>query len=89
MTYRLRIDNVLTCNVGQDSVVMDTVRGVYYSLNETGTFIWNMLKENASLDIIKDRLLDEFEVTPNQCQADIAQLIKELVSLEILQWQDI
>lgn len=55
---------------------MDTKR--YYTLNETGSVIWNHLGKGLSLSEIAEKLQQEYEVEIQQAQNSVARLAQEL-----------
>jgi hypothetical protein len=55
---------------------MDTKR--YYTLNETGSVIWNHLGRGLSLSEIAEKLQQEYEVEIQQAQNSVVRLAQEL-----------
>jgi hypothetical protein len=55
---------------------MDTKR--YYTLNETGSVIWNHLGKGFSLSEIAEKLQQEYEVEIQQAQNSVVRLAQEL-----------
>lgn len=52
--------------------------GCIYTLNEVGAFIWEHLDgKNRFLDV-RDLILEEFEVSPEQAEEDLAELVDDL-----------
>jgi hypothetical protein len=54
------------------------------SLNEVGTFIWESLKEGATLDQVVASVLEEFDTSPDVARADARELISTLLEKEML-----
>lgn len=50
-----------------EAVILDLKSGVYYGLNDVGARIWNLLQEPRKVDEIRDTLLAEYSVEPEQC----------------------
>ena len=63
-----------------ESVILNMQSGLYYSLNEVGTYIWAMLVEERTLEEIIANIVTEFEVTVDQAQRDLFKLIQELLT---------
>lgn len=55
---------------------LDTKR--YYTLNETGSVIWNHLGKGLSLSEIAEKLQQEYEVETQQAQNSVLRLGQEL-----------
>ena len=74
-----RID-VMSRRLDLETVMMDVEKDAYYGLNETGTWIWELLTEPMSVASVRDRLAAEFEVTPQKCERDVIAFVQSLVS---------
>lgn len=84
--YR-RNDNFVFRRIEDETILVpikDNVgdMGSIYSLNELGAFIWEQLDGERRLDAIKKSILDEFDVSANQAEADINEFITDLVEID-------
>ena len=61
-----------------EAVILHLKSGVYYSLNSTGASIWNLLQKPRKVSEIRDVILEEYEVEPQQCEGDLLVLLQEL-----------
>lgn len=62
-----------------ETVILDYERGVYYTLDEVGTFIWKMLQQKPmTVAELKAEVLAEYDVDEATCENDIYALIKAL-----------
>ena len=57
----------------------------YYSLNPTGTHIWQGLKHEHSLQEISDRLQAVFEVDADRANRSILAFVNELAQHRLVQ----
>jgi hypothetical protein len=57
----------------------------YYSLNPTGTHIWQGLKQGLSLQEISDRLQAVFEVDTNKANHSVLEFVHELAQHKLVQ----
>lgn len=55
-----------------------------YVLNETGAAIWGRLDGTRSLRDITGDLLDEYEVSPEQLERDVQELLNDLLSIQAI-----
>jgi hypothetical protein len=62
----------------QESVILDLKSGMYFGLNPVGARIWQLVQQPASVDAIIQTILDEYDVAPAQCEADVMQLLGKL-----------
>lgn len=53
-------------------------------LNETGTFLWNLLYEGHTKKEIIDKVCEEYEVDAATAEADLDELIKALENNKIV-----
>jgi hypothetical protein len=49
-----------------------------YTLNEVGALVWELIDGIRSIKDIKDAILEEYEVTPEQVDTDIKGFIYDL-----------
>lgn len=64
--------------LGEETVILHTVDGIYYGLDPVGTVLWNLLRKPRSVQELRDRLLDEFEVEAERCERDVVALVQQL-----------
>ncbi len=51
----------------------------YIQLNETAAFLWNELSEPKTAEELVRKLINEFDVSAEQAEADVAEYLAELV----------
>ncbi|OGR75460.1 MAG: hypothetical protein A2X32_13150 [Elusimicrobia bacterium GWC2_64_44] len=69
---------------GDEAVILNLETSEYYSLNETGTFIWELLAAGKPAARITEALSAEYGVTADQAAEDLADFLKDLSKLKIL-----
>jgi hypothetical protein len=60
----------------------------YYSLNSTGTYIWQGLKQGLTLREISDRLQAVFEVDADRAHRSVLAFVDELAQHKLVQSLD-
>ena len=70
--------------VDGETVVLSPSDLRYHSLNESAAAIWALLAAPSSVDRIVEQLLDEFEVAPDECRADVEACLAELTELGVV-----
>lgn len=76
--YKLSDKQVSTTFSGE-SVILNHADGTYYTLNEVGSFIWDLIEESPkSMDELAEAVQDEFEVSEEECIRDIKSLLTDL-----------
>lgn len=78
----------LTADFEGDSVVLDLRDGVYYELNEVATRVWELVQAPVSVQTILDTLVVEYDVGLEECEADLATLLQDMVSGGLIELRD-
>jgi len=76
---------VLDSKIDDETVMMDIDQGSYFGLNETGTWIWALLKEPTVVADLCDRLMEDFDVPREQCEQQVVGFLEELLNRGLLQ----
>jgi hypothetical protein len=83
---RLQVPDTVVMRVVDDSaVLLDTVSGRYFALDEVGRRAWVVLTQAASLQQAHDTLMAEYDVTPQRLRQDLEALVERLVSLGLVE----
>jgi len=56
--------------------------GSIYNLNEIGALIWEQLDGERNLEAVKDKILDEYDVSPQDAAADLKAFVTDLIEIE-------
>lgn len=70
--------------IGDESVVLNLADGKYYGLNDMANRVWRELQQPRSIDQIAAALTAEYEVAEDQARRDVAQLLAELHTLQLI-----
>ena len=55
-----------------------------YTLNETGARIWELIDGKNKVKEIKEKLIKEFEVTPEEAEKDIIEHLMQLEEIKAI-----
>lgn len=55
------------------------------NLNETGAFLFEILQKGADREELLEKMLDEYDVTPEKASADIDIFIQKLKDADVLE----
>jgi hypothetical protein len=69
---------------GDEIVVVDVRRGVYFSLNAVGNVIWKALAAGASIAAAIDVVVAAFDVDAEVARADTERLVAQLREARLL-----
>ncbi len=77
----------LSSESAESVVILNLKDGVYYELKEVGTRVWSLLQQPISLQSILDKLLEEYEVDAERCEADLLALTENLARYGLIEIQ--
>lgn len=75
---------LMTADMNGSAVMMDIMSGKYYNLGEIGGRIWELLEEPTSVSVLVAKLTAEYDVTAEQCRADIEPFLTKLLERGLL-----
>lgn len=67
-----------------ETVMMDLEKGRYFSLNGVGSRIWDIIEEPIEINKIVDSLLEEYDVSRNECQENVLEFLGKLDNADII-----
>ncbi len=79
-----RVETVMSSEVGDETMMMDIDRGMYYALNPVSSRIWNLLEQPLSVGAICDRLVAEYDIEPSVCQQEVMNFLGQLLERKIV-----
>jgi hypothetical protein len=83
-TVICRSDALLSNNLGDDVVMMDIEQGAYYGLEGVAARIWEMTEKPVSVGELCDNLEREYEVSREQCRAEVTRFLNDLLNRKIV-----
>jgi hypothetical protein len=81
-------EHVMFRELDGEAVLLNLQNEMYYGLDETGTRMWQVLITSDSVQEAMDQLLEEFDVSPETLEQDMADMITELKSHGLLENAD-
>lgn len=54
-------------------------------LNETGVFLFNLLKDNTTIEALVQSLVNEYEVTKEKANEDVVSFVNKLKEADIIE----
>ena len=74
----------LCCDLQGEAVVLNLNSGTYFGLNPLGTRIWELIREPAMVVDVYRRLLKEYEVDADQCEAELLSFLNQLQANDLI-----
>lgn len=80
------IDTNIICwsKMENETVVINLETGFYYSLDELGGWIWDMLSENVPREEIASRIAASYEIDEAAALADLKEFMQELRTEQLI-----
>lgn len=82
------VDDQISCELADGSVILNLCDGIYYGLNSVGCRIWNLIQDPIAFKEIQAVLLDEYEVEPDKCALEIRFFLQEMVRKGLVEIRD-
>ena len=64
--------------VDDQVVILDYESGTYFTLNEVGSRIWQLVAQGNTVRAIQEQLLQEYEVSEDQLHQDLLNILSQL-----------
>jgi hypothetical protein len=74
----------LASKLNDEVVILNLNSGVYFGLNEVGVRVWDLAQQGSSFGVIRETILNEFQVEPAQCSQDLTDLLASMESEGLL-----
>lgn len=65
--------------MADQTVMMSIPRGKYFALDGTGQRIWDLLAEPVSIAGIVERLVEDYDVEPDECEREVIAFVGKLM----------
>jgi Coenzyme PQQ synthesis protein D (PqqD) len=79
-----RSTELLEANLGDELVALDAEGGNCFGFNSVATFVWRQLASPKIFAELRDRLIAEYEVTPEQCAEELQELLDALIEKRLI-----
>ena len=79
LASRVKINHeVLFQELQGEAVLLNLRSGIYLGLDAVGTRVWNLLQQHELLQDVLNAMLQEYEVSEDQCAKDLLRLVGEM-----------
>jgi len=79
-----RTSDLLAADVGDEMVALDADAGHCYGFNSVAASVWRQLEKPQTFAGLKSALMDEYDVTDERCEADLAELLEDFIGKGLL-----
>lgn len=70
--------------IDKQTVIFDGENSILYTFNETASLVFALLKKGLSDKEIIQRIVGDYEVNPENAQADFKKLLSDLIAKKIV-----
>jgi hypothetical protein len=77
-----------SCPLGDSIVLLDLKAGLYFSLDNVGARVWQLLQQPRTVAEVRQTIVDEFDVSPDRCERDLAVLLQDLAERNLIEIRD-
>ena len=81
------VDDIVVSEINNESVILNLKTGIYFQVNELGSYIVSKLNQYSTFEILNNRVTEDFDVSPNKSKKDLLAFIKDLDSKNLLHYK--
>lgn len=83
-TFRINSPPVVAETLDGEATIVDLERGIYYSLNESGSYVWDELRRGAEPRAIAASLATRYSISSEAAEEAVEGLVRELVEQQLI-----
>lgn len=75
---------LLYSKIGDEIVLLTIDSGKYFKVDAVGSRIWEIIKEPTTIKTLLNQLIEEYEVSFEECQQDVMSFMERLQKDELI-----
>ena len=75
---------LVSSEIDDERIMMNTTTGEYYGLDAIGNRIWALLEKPIRISSLIEILVTEFNVSVNQCESDTMEFLSQLSEKQLI-----
>ena len=75
---------LVSSEIDNERIMMNTKTGEYYGLDAIGNRIWTLLEKPIKISSLIEILVAEFNVSANQCESDTLEFLAQLSEKQLI-----
>ncbi len=76
--------DVVFCELSGELTLLDLRSNTYYGLSKVGARIWEMIQEPRSFAQLCEAIVEQYDVEPARCHADVEALVRQLADAKLV-----
>tara|TARA_S200000501_G_C20826126_1_gene745045 strand:- start:1551 stop:1826 length:276 start_codon:yes stop_codon:yes gene_type:complete len=81
------VDDIVLSKINNESVILNLKNGIYFQVNELGSYIISQLNQYSTFESLNNKIVEDFDVSPNKSKKDLLAFIKDLESKNLLHYK--
>jgi hypothetical protein len=81
-------ERVVARRLGEEMVLLNTETEAYFTLNDVGARVWELIDGRQTLATIIRQLLAEYDVPETELQTDVDELLSQFADQQLITWVD-
>jgi hypothetical protein len=77
--------DLVAANLDGEVVILGFQSGSYYGLDNVGALVWELIQEPRRVADLRDRILEEYDAEPAQCEQDLIHLLEDLLEKQLIE----
>lgn len=82
------VEEHLTSEIDDETVVLQTETETYYGVEGVGGRAWELLQRPRTLGELQSELVEEYDVDPERCRRDVEAFVADLLDEELVERVD-
>jgi hypothetical protein len=82
--YRPNGDNLTSTVIDGEAIIVNLTTGVYYSTDQVGGTVWQMIEQGRSLEEMATALAGRYDTTRERALNDLAALVAQMLHEQLL-----
>lgn len=79
-----RTATLMEAELDDEMVGLEPDAGVCYGFNNVAKRVWQLLEQAQSFEAIRTALLEEYDVTPAECESDLRELLADFIEKKLI-----
>ena len=75
---------LMEAELGDELVGLEPGAGVCYGFNDVAKRVWQLLEQPQSFEAVSAVLLEEYDVTPEECDSDLRDLLADFADKKLI-----
>jgi hypothetical protein len=81
----VRINDIISSAIDSETILLHLENSKYYGMDAVGSRIWEILEKPIKLEAIINMLIEEYEVSKEQCEQDVYAYLAQLLEEGLIQ----